>query len=299
MKKYFAAFFSTMLILALSACNNVETSMQNTANNTIQNDDIQTNITSDFATQAQKNMENATEITLDCAFGKMTGIYSGETKNNIPHGKGKFVSQNQNQRGWYYEGDFVEGHFEGTGKTVFENGQIQQGTYIKDIWHPNTIQFFEFMQTLPGSDFIINQKARTILTAEKNYFPAQYSEIPSNLIDKNIHYEDIIKNSDEYGDKFISISDLAISTFSTFSITENPEGLTELRGVYIEAFSDKGENYALYYRGNIEELKETSIIETSVGIPLGTMNKTDSSGTEKTYVVLAVSNISLQPEKTE
>jgi len=45
---------------------------------------------------------------------------------------------------------------------------------------------------------------------------------------------------------------------------------------------------------NIEELKETSIIETAIGIPLGTMNKTDSSGTEKTYVVLAVSYIALQ-----
>lgn len=299
MKKYFAALFSTMFIFALSACNNVETSMQNTTNTTIQNDDTETTAISDFATEAQKNMENATEITLDCTFGEMTGMYSGETKNNIPHGKGKFVSQNQNQRGWYYEGDFVEGHFEGTGKTVFENGQIQQGSYIKDIWHPSTIQFFEFMQTLPESDFTINQKARTILTAEKNYFPAQYSEIPSNLIDKNIHYEDIVKNSSNYGDKFISISDLTISTLSTFAITENPESLPELRGVYIESFSDKGENYALYYRGNIEELKETSIIETAVGIPLGTMNKTDSSGTEKTYVVLAVSNISLQPTKTE
>ena len=299
MKRYFAVLLSTILIFAISACNNVEASMQNTTNDTIQSDNTETDVISDFITEAQKNMDNAIEITLDCTFGKMAGIYSGETKNGIPHGKGKFVSQNQNQSGWYYEGDFVEGHFEGTGKTVFQNGQIQQGTYVKDIWHPSTIQFFEFMQTLPGSDFSINQKARTILTAEKNYFPAQYSEIPSNMIDKNANYENILKDSSKYGDKFISISNLSISTCSTFAITENPESLPELRGAYIEAFSEKGENYALYYRGNIEELKETSIIETAIGIPLGTMNKTDSSGTEKTFVVLAVSDISLQQTDVE
>ena len=119
------------------------------------------------------------------------------------------------------------------------------------------------------------------------------------MIDKNANYENILKDSSKYGDKFISISNLSISTCSTFAITENPESLPELRGAYIEAFSEKGENYALYYRGNIEELKETSIIETAIGIPLGTMNKTDSSGTEKTYVVLAVSDISLQQTDVE
>ena len=55
----------------------------------------------------------------------------------------------------------------------------------------------------------------------------------------------------------------------------------------------------MYYRGNIEGLKETSIIENAIGIPLGIMNKTDSSGIEKTYVILAVSDILLQQTETE
>ena len=100
MKRYFAVLLSTILIFAISACNNVEASMQNTTNDTIQSDNTETDVISDFITEAQKNMDNAIEITLDCTFGKMAGIYSGETKNGIPHGKGKFVSQNQNQSGW-------------------------------------------------------------------------------------------------------------------------------------------------------------------------------------------------------
>lgn len=292
MKRFLISFFSIIFMITISACNHVETSIQNTTSNV-----VETNV--DFTEQAQKNMENATEITLNCTFGDMSGIYSGETKNGIPHGKGKFVSQNKNQSGWYYEGDFVDGHFEGTGQTVFQNGQIQQGNYEKDIWHPNTIQFFEFMQTLPESNFVINEKARSIFTAQTNYFPVESSQILFDLIDKDITYENVIKNSQNYGDKFMSISDLSILNCSTFAITENPENLPELRGAYIEGFNQGNENYALYYRGNIDGLKETSVIQSAIGIPLGVMQKIDSSGEEKTYVILAVSYLSLQPTEIE
>lgn len=289
MKRYFAALLSTMFLFTITACNNVEASIQNTENN-----HTETNVISDFETEAQKNMSNVKEITLDCTFGKMKGIYSGEMKNNLPHGQGKFVSQNQNQSGWYYEGSFVNGHFEGEGKTVFQNGQIQQGNYINDIWRPNTIQFFEFLQTLPGSNFTINEKARTIFTGEKNYFPVTSSDEITNVTDKNITYQNVIENPNNYGDKFMSVSDLSVITQSTFSVTENPESLAELRGVYIEASHDNNENYVLYYRGNIEDLKDTSIIESAIGIPLDVIKKQDNTGSEKTYVVLAVSYISLQ-----
>lgn len=294
MKKFLAALLSTAFLFSVSACNNVEASIQNTESNT-----APVEVVTDFTAEAQKNMEDATEVTLNCTFGDMTGIYAGETKNGIPHGKGKFVSQNKNQSGWFYEGDFVDGHFEGTGKTVFQNGQIQQGAYVKDIWHPNTIQFFEFMQTLPGSNFTINEKARSIFTAQTNYFPVESTKAVSSLMDNKISYQDILKNPQNYGDKFMSVSDLAVSSCSTFSITENPESLPELRGAYIESSNAKGENYALYYRGNIEGLKEDSIIESAVGIPLGVMQKTDDAGEQKSYVILAVSYLSLQQTEVE
>lgn len=286
MKKYFAAAISAVFLF--TACSNTETSIQNTNHQ-------ETTELSDFATAAAEGMENAQQITLDCTFGEMTGNYAGEMKNNLPHGTGKFVSQNENQSGWYYEGDFVEGHFEGTGKTVFENGQIQQGKYIKDIWHPSTIQFFEFMQTLPGSNFTINQKAREIFEGEKNYFPVESEKELSNITDDTITYQDMIANPNDYGDKFMSVSNLSIFTHSTFSVTENPESLPELRGAYIEASGADGENYALYYRGNVSGvLKEGSIVNSAVGLPLSIMQKTDDSGVTRTYIVMAVSFLSLQ-----
>ena len=212
MKKYFAAILSAALLFnlsaTLSACNQVEAQEENNIENSI----------TDFAIEAQQDMENATEITLNCVFGDMKGTYAGETKDGLPHGKGKFVSQNKDQRGWYYQGDFVEGHFEGTGKTVFQNGQVQQGSYVRDIWHPSTIQFFEFMQTLPGSNFTINQKAKEIFTSEKDYFPV---ESPEQLpINENITYEEICNDTEKYGNQFISLSDLSISKHTTFDITE-------------------------------------------------------------------------------
>ncbi len=71
--------------------------------------------------------------------------------------------------------------------------------------------------------------------------------------------------------------------------------MPELRGAYIEAsHKDKKENYLLYYRGNIDNLKEDSVIQLAVGIPLDTIKEGDN-----TYVALAVSYLSLQPNVTE
>lgn len=297
MKRILAVMFATAFLFTIPACAQETTSETNSE--TTQSTENSAAESSDYAVLAQQNMQNVKEITLHTAFGDMQGKYSGEMKDNLPHGQGKFVSQNQNQRGWFYEGTFKNGHFEGEGKTVFENGQVQEGTYINDIWHPNTIQYFEFMQTLPGSDFTINEKARSVFTDEKNYFPVSSPEELYSVIDKNITYEDILSNPTQYGDKFLSVSDLTVNLYSTFSITENPENLLELRGAYMETSNAQGENYAIYYRGNINGLKEFSVIDSAIGIPLGVMQKTDDSGVEKQYVVLAAGYVSLEQTPIE
>mgnify|MGYP005792541969 CR=1 FL=1 len=300
MKRALAVLFTFAFLFSTSGCAKDSTAQTNSeSEQTTQYNEDTTSELSDYQALAQQNMQNVKEITLHTSFGDMEGSYSGEMKDNLPHGQGKFVSQNQNQRGWFYEGTFQNGHFEGEGKTVFENGQVQEGTYVNDIWHPNTIQYFEFMQTLPGSDFTINQKARSIFTAEKNYFPVSSPQELSSMIDETITYEDVLYNPEQYGDKFLSVSNLTVNLCSTFSITENPENLAELRGVYMETSNDQGENYALYYRGKIEGIKESSIINSAIGIPLGVMQKKDDSGTEKQYVVLAVGYAALEQTATE
>lgn len=75
-------------------------------------------------------------ITLNLSFGDREGQYTGEMKNDLPHGTGKFKSTNSNGGSWVYEGEFVNGHFEGEGKTKFDNGTIEMGTYKNDVLLP-------------------------------------------------------------------------------------------------------------------------------------------------------------------
>lgn len=76
------------------------------------------------------------EITLNLTYGDRTGKYSGEMVDGIPHGQGKFTSQNSDGEKWTYEGEFKNGHFDGEGKTTWANGQVEIGTYKDDTIIP-------------------------------------------------------------------------------------------------------------------------------------------------------------------
>ena len=78
------------------------------------------------------------EITLDLSFGERTGTYEGDMKDGIPHGNGKFSSENEDGDKWTYEGEFKNGHFEGKGTTTWDDGRKQTGTYVNDEIVPIT-----------------------------------------------------------------------------------------------------------------------------------------------------------------
>lgn len=74
-------------------------------------------------------------ITLDLSYGSRSGTYTGEVNDqNLPNGKGKFTTKNNDGKTWIYEGEFKNGHFEGKGKQTWpELGQVKEGTYTNDL----------------------------------------------------------------------------------------------------------------------------------------------------------------------
>ena len=60
--------------------------------------------------------------------------YLGEFKNGLKHGKGKLFYKNGNIE---YEGDFLEGKFEGEGKYIYENGDYYEGKFKNGLSHGN------------------------------------------------------------------------------------------------------------------------------------------------------------------
>lgn len=51
--------------------------------------------------------------------------YRGETKDGVPHGKGRYYSE----LGWVYEGEFFDGQINGKGKAVFSDGTVYFGEW--------------------------------------------------------------------------------------------------------------------------------------------------------------------------
>lgn len=73
------------------------------------------------------------ELTIEFNFGTRTGHYSGDiNENGLPHGYGVFSVESSTWKTWTYDGEWVDGHLEGVGTTVWANGQSYSGEYIQD-----------------------------------------------------------------------------------------------------------------------------------------------------------------------
>lgn len=74
------------------------------------------------------------KITLEFSFGERIGIYSGDINTDgLPDGYGTFTSENSSGESWTYEGNWVNGHWEGTGTSTWESGECYQGEFSNDV----------------------------------------------------------------------------------------------------------------------------------------------------------------------
>lgn len=78
--------------------------------------------------------ESVTEktMTLTFDFGDRTGIYTGDLIGGLPNGYGSFTSADANGAAWIYEGNWVDGHFNGQGSTTWDTGYVETGEYQND-----------------------------------------------------------------------------------------------------------------------------------------------------------------------
>lgn len=89
------------------------------------------------------------QITLHLSYGERTGTYSGAMEGGVPHGWGKFVSQNSSSGKWTYEGMFNKGHFEGSGRIDWANGRYESGIYRYDVLVPISKERTQLLYTAP------------------------------------------------------------------------------------------------------------------------------------------------------
>jgi len=65
--------------------------------------------------------------------------YKGQVKNNLPNGKGKKYNPNGKIE---YEGDFINGKFEGNGKYIFDDGEYYEGQWKNGLRSGKGIHYY-------------------------------------------------------------------------------------------------------------------------------------------------------------
>ena len=71
--------------------------------------------------------------TLDAKPSPYEGYYEGITINGLPHGYGTFIYLDSHGEKCQYEGEFVEGCFEGYGEKKWDNGAAFEGVYKNNL----------------------------------------------------------------------------------------------------------------------------------------------------------------------
>ncbi len=84
--------------------------------------------------QNREDTVSAQEMTLQFSYGERTGIYTGEMKDGLPHGQGTFSSENEEGASWTYTGEWDMGHWNGKGRSEWENDLYYEGEYRNDVY---------------------------------------------------------------------------------------------------------------------------------------------------------------------
>lgn len=77
--------------------------------------------------------DTSNEMSIAFQFGERTGEYIGETDSNgLPDGYGVFSSARPDGTAWTYAGEWDHGHWNGSGTTKWETGEVHAGQYTGD-----------------------------------------------------------------------------------------------------------------------------------------------------------------------
>lgn len=227
-----------------------------------------------------KTVENE-KIIIAFPYGDREGTYTGEMKEGKPHGIGKFETTNPEGVSWYYEGEFVDGIFNGQGKCVWEDGKTVSGNYTNGLWAPTPIDIYE--EVSRNSDFTIKDVAHNFISDNENLFPTQSLDNMSKFIDKSVEYKMITKEPEKFANKIIYSNNLTIIQIGT---TEIPD--TDKHFTYFIAVDNDDNVYEMYYIGSLPDVYDGDYITGVYGVPMNVGGYQNVSGGFTNAIKIAV-----------
>ena len=216
-----------------------------------------------------------------------TGTYTGEVIDGIPNGTGRFDAQNDEGDPWYYEGEFVNGTFQGQGSSIWDSDQEiinEKGTYEDGAFTPTLSEFVAMAPQFLLNEFALSETSAAFIDIHENLFPCETEEDTNeaiSLTDDSIGYVQLAKNATPYLE--ILFTQNRLSAVQVFE--NNAYGYT-----YTTIFAnDEDFNYfIIYYIGSIE-IYEGDTFDVRA-LPLAYSNF-DNVSNGQTVVVAALGSI--------
>ncbi len=194
------------------------------------------------------------------------------------------------------------GLFAGAGSDHPDTGTVTAGTEesetpgmtetaaaeIPDEEQAYVLDFYTQLQDNEIISYELNEKAKSFLTENYEYFPldaeggAVYEE---NAIDYSIETRDINKNADKFGDRLMAIWGAGVVQIREFSYGDDV-------ATYLNLVDGEGNQYLVYYLGELPDVYENDVLSLVIGLPLGVGTFDNTGGGSTWAVVLAGSYIS-------
>lgn len=206
--------------------------------------------------------------------GEKEGTYSGEVKNNLPNGEGKFETKNSQGEVWYYEGQWIEGQTQGKGcqcwpelrqkhEGTFDNTGLIKGSVYQEgklVYKGETITEDGYL-LYNGKGKIYNQRGDIVYDGTfKRDKATDVKQIKQNA--KNIPYDKLARNPEKYDGDIIKLKGKIIQ------VMEGDNGSAEYRVALGEYYDEV--IYVTYIReessGRFIEDDEVTVFGRSEGL---------------------------------
>lgn len=120
------------------------------------------------------------EMTITFSYGERIGTYEGEiNEDGLPNGTGMFTSQSSEGFSWTYSGEWKNGHWEGNGTAIWDDGSKYVGEYSNDAAKGNGTYTFA-----NGAKFVGFFSAN--YDAVGTYYPIDGDPIEATMVNGNV-----------------------------------------------------------------------------------------------------------------
>ena len=215
------------------------------------------------------------------------GEYTGELKDDKPHGYGEFLFTGDGETGFRYQGEFADGTFHGNGKLRFtgtDDPYEMEGRFTDGAFTPTTGQTCNFIGQLGiFGRFSVPEDVMHYIDSHDKLFPVcEIEAIDDAELNhfSNKQFKKLRKQEE------IGLVRLSLHTQQVFE-----DDLFDGKLTSVLAYDDGGEFYAVYYLDSVDAYEGDDI--TVYAVPCATSSFDNIGGGTTLVTVLLCCSMSI------